>query len=409
MGRPRTDIGTYGKIGFVVLPDGRVEARARFRMRNGKLKPVKRRAATDKIAERKLKKAMAALADEVAGKAINGDTAMSRVMDLWLATFKEKVDLGKRASKSYYDYRDIVDNHLRPELGQLACREAENAGLMNETLKTVRRKAKESTKRATSGEAAMLRARTVLSGICGYAVLHEAMKVNPVKSVEAIDREQEPVRALEPEERVDFLVKFRAAAEGRLTAQPGKRQSVLGKRGRAWTDLPELVEAMLSTGLRIGEATALTGDDVDLDRREVHAGHHMIRIEGVGMVRQPKRKGNRPGLRAPITSWTLAMWRRRKLESGGAGPLWPTWNGQWLDPGNVAKRINEVCVEIGYGWVSSRYFRHTTATHLGDSDLTDTAISDALGNTPDVVRKHYRRPRTGNPAVVAALETMLDQ
>jgi integrase len=199
------------------------------------------------------------------------------------------------------------------------------------------------------------------------------------------------------------------AVDQRVTVASRKRKNVLGKRTRAWTDLPELVEGMLSTGLRIGEATALIGDDVDLDGREVHAGHHLVRIEGVGMVRKPKRKGNRPGLTAAITSWTLAMWRRRKLESGGSGPLWATWNGQWLDPGNVAKRINEICVEIGYEWVSSRYFRHTTATHLGDSDLTDTAISDALGNTPDVVRKHYRRPRQSNPAVAAALESLLDQ
>lgn len=60
----------------------------------------------------------------------------------------------------------------------------------------------------------MLRARTVLSGVCGLAVLHQAMKVNPVKSVEKIERDKEEVRALEPEERADFLVRFRADVDG---------------------------------------------------------------------------------------------------------------------------------------------------------------------------------------------------
>lgn len=407
-GRPRTDIGTYGTIRIREVRPGVHEARARFRLRNGRLKDVTRRGKSGAAAERTLKKALAEMADEVAGRQINGDTRMARVMDLWLSAFEEKVRLGKRAEKSLYDYRGTVAD-LKPLLGDLTCREAEHAGLMDETLKEVRRLAAANKSRSKTGEAAMLRARTVLSNVCAHAVLHGAMKVNPVKSVERIDREREEVRALEPEERPDFLKKFRACCEARLVAPSGKRKSVLGKRGRVWSDLPELVEAMLSTGLRIGEATALIGDDVDIDAREVSASHHLVRVERVGMVRRPKRKGNRPGLRVPITSWTLAMWRRRKLESGGSGPLWPTWNGQWVDPTNLMKKISEVCEEIGYGWVSSRYFRHTTASHLGDSDLTDNAISDALGNTPDVVRRHYRRKRQSNPAVAAALESLVTQ
>lgn len=408
-GRPRTDIGTYGEV-FVSKTGPPFTARCRFRLRNGRLKDVTRRGSSKAEAKRRLKDALTTLADETSGKHINGDTRMGHVMDLWLVDLEEKVELGKRAAKTFYDYRDTIDNQLRPAMGDLTCREAENAGLCNEVLKEVRRSAAANKARGKNGEAAMLRARTVLSGVCGYAVLHQAMRVNPVKSVEKIDREREEVRALEPAERADFLAKFRAECHARAAGKnkKGDGPNRLGLRARAWTDLPEMVEGMLSTGLRIGEALALTGDSIDLDARQVHASHHLVREEGVGMVRKPKRKGDRPGLKAPIVSWTAPMWRRRKLESGGAGPVFASWNGQWLDPGNVAKRINKVCVAIGYEWVSSRYFRHTTATHLGDSDLTDTTISDALGNTPDVVRKHYRRPQSADPRIAAAVETMLD-
>lgn len=408
MGRPRTDVGTYGRISVREVRPGLHVARTRFRLRNGRLKDVTRSGKTGPAAERKLKAALSDMADEVAGKEITADSRMSRVLDLWLAEFEEDVTLGKRAPKSLYDYRGVVAD-LKPLLGDLACREAENAGLIHETLKEIRRRAAGNKARAKNGEAAMLRARTVLSNACTCAVMHGAMKVNPVKSLKKVDREHEPVRALEPEERGDFLTKFRAGCEARLAAPSGKRKNVLGKRGRIWTDLPELVEGMLSTGLRIGEATALVGDDVDLDALEVSAFHHLVRVEGVGMVRMPKRKGDRPGLKVSVTSWTLAIWRRRKLESGGVGPLWPTWNGQWLDPGNVAKKINEVCVEIGFGWVSSRYFRHTAGSHLADSGLTVHEGADALGNTPDVFEKHYRRKRVANPRVAAAMETMLDR
>lgn len=408
MGRPRTEIGTFGEIKVSVSGPPFI-ARARFRLRNGRLKDVTRSGPSKTQATRRLKKALTQLADEVAGKNINGDTRMTHVMDLWLSSFEEKVTLGQRAAKSFYDYRDVVNNHLRPLMGELACREAENAGLCNETLKTIRKMSARNTKRAKSGEAAMLRARTVLSHVCAYAVLHDAMKVNPVKSIESIERQREEVRALEPEDRADFLAKFRVECDSRATgpARSGDGVNRLGRRGRVWVDLPELVEAMLSTGLRIGEALALIGDSVDLDSGVVHASHHVVREAGVGIVRKPKRKGDRPGLKVAVVSWTESMWRRRKLASGGVGPLFATWNGQLHDPGNVAKRIREVCDGIGYGWVSARMFRHTAGTHLADSGLLVHEAADALGNTPAVMERHYRRKQLANPKVAAAYETML--
>lgn len=409
VGRPRTEIGTYGEI-KVSVSGPPFTARARFRLRNGRLKDVTRSGPSKNQATRRLKKALTQLADEVAGKNINGDTRMTHVMDLWLTSFEEKVALGKRAHKSLYDYRGVIKDHLRPRMGELTCREAENAGLCNEVLKDVRRVSAANLARAKSGEAAMLRARTVLSHVCAYAVLHGAMKVNPVKSIESIDREREEVRVLEPEDRADFLQKFRVECEARTVgpARKGKGVNRLGVRARVWTDLPELVEVMLSTGLRIGEALALIGDSVDLDTHLVHASHHVVREAGVGLVRKAKRKGDRPGLQVAVVSWTESMWRRRKLASGGSGPLFSSWTGRWLDPGNVAKKIREVCDAIGYGWVSSRYFRHTAGTHLADSGLSVHEAADALGNTPAVMEKHYRRKLKANPKVAAALETMLD-
>jgi integrase len=400
VGRPRLDIGTYGRITTRELKPGLFESRARFRLRNGRIKPVKRRAASKSAAERALKAAMATLADETAGKHITGDTRIGHVMDLWLAAFAEKVEQGKRAPKSLYDYRDTVNNYLRPELGELACREAENPGLVDETLKAIRGKAAKVAKRGKNGTAAMLRARTVLSGVCGYAVRHGAMKVNPVKGIEQIDHDREPVRALEPAQRGDFLAKLREFAAGKAEGPE------LGPRARAWTDLPDLAEAMLATGCRIGEVLALTADDVDPTAKTVSLGHHLVRVAKVGMVRQPLRKGGGAGLKPGVPSWSLPMWRRRKLESGG-GPLWPSWNGQWLDPSNVGKRLSKACDAIGYSWVSSRMFRHTVATHLVDSGLTNEDAADALGNTPDVVQSSYRRRQLSNPRVGAALEDLM--
>jgi integrase len=402
------DIGTFGEIHTVEVQPGLWEARARFRLRNGRIvRPRKRRPGkTSGPAVRALKAHMATLADEVSGRKINGDTRLSHVMDLWLADFAEKVTLGKRAPKSLEEYRSVINRHLRPRMGELACREAENAGLVDETLKEIRRDSAAAVgtrgnKRGKTGTAGMLRARTVLSHVCGYAVRHGAMRTNPVKSAEAIDHDQNEIVALEPEQRADFFERFR-----RWISEKLEGENRLGPRARAWIDLADIIEAELATGCRIGEVLALTGDSIDLAAPKAVADHHLVRVTGQGLVRMPNRKGGRPAVEAALPSWSLPMWRRRKLESGG-GPLFPTWNGQWQDPSNVGKRIKSACEAIGYGWVSSRILRHTTATHIVDSGLTSADAADALGNSVEVIEGNYRRKQRANPRVAVALESLM--
>lgn len=402
MARPRTDIGTYGSIHYITINPSTVEARAWYRHRNGRLRLVGRRGPSKTAATRALKKALADLSTHTTSKTVTADTRMARVMDLWLESVLQKVHLGKRADKTYQEYRSTLEVHLRPRMGELTCREAENAGLCDEVLKDIRATAAQTRGRGTTGTAQMLKARSVLSGVCGLAVRHGAMATNPVKSIEEIDRDRTEIRVLEPEQRGDFRTKVQAWITRKVDG-PGR----LGPRARAWTDLADLIDAMLATGLRPGEALALTGEGTDLVKMTVDASHHLVRKPGAGMVRQLRRKGDREGITPPIPSWALAMFRRRKLESGG-GPLFPSWNGQWEDPGNVAKRIRQVCDGIGYSWVSARILRHTTGTHIVDVGLTSEDAADALGNTPDVVEKHYRRKRASNPRVAAALESMLD-
>ena len=366
------------------------EAHARFRGRNGRLRPVKRVGASRAAAERALKEALVELADEVARGTVHPDSSFGHVTGLWLADVAAKVERGDRAPKTLSDYRSAAKN-LTSRMGDLSCREV-TAGQCDEVLKDVHDR---------SGPTAAKHAKKVLSGVCGFAVRWGAMQVNPALSVERLERKpSSPVRALEPGQRGDFLTKLRV-----FTGEKVRKQGPA--KGRAWADLPDLAEVMLATGCRIGEALALVGEDVDIAERTVSAGHHLVRVPGVGMVRQEKRKGGREGLVLRVPSWAVPVLRRRKLESGG-GPLFPTYLGTWLDPVNVQKRLRVACREIGYEGVTSHLFRHTTATHLGDSDLSDEVISDALGNTPDVVRKHYRRKKS-DPRVAEALEGLMDQ
>ncbi|HET6918299.1 MAG TPA: hypothetical protein VFI46_02415 [Jiangellaceae bacterium] len=55
-------------------------------------------------------------------------------------------------------------------------------------------------------------------------------------------------------------------------------------------DLPDFVQFMLGTGLRIGEAAAICESVLDLDAATVHVTAIVVRVDGVGLHIQPRTK-----------------------------------------------------------------------------------------------------------------------
>jgi integrase len=112
---------------------------------------------------------------------------------------------------------------------------------------------------------------------------------------------------------------------------------------------------MLATGVRIGEALAVSWDDVDLKAGRVEIDHTLVRIKGVGLIRKgTKSKAGERTLRLP--EFALTMMRRRKLAAGGRGPVFPE------------------------AWVTSHVFRKTAATEMDAAGLSARQIADQLGH-----------------------------
>lgn len=395
MPRPPLPIGTYGVIRIRSIAPKKWKAIAQFRMADGRIKTVSRIGGSKTNAENRLKEAMTTLAAEVRGGEISGDTRMKRIAEMWTAELDREAKLGDRSPNTVRHYRGQLKNWVLPAVGELQAREL-TVTWCDRLVKKVHD--------ATSHDTAKS-VRAVLTGLCGYAVRHGAMTVNPAKSIGRLARgEEKEVVALNQEQRNDLLAKLERLAEKKRTDAKGRQ---LGPRAQVWQDLPDIVRTMLATGVRLGELLALTGDDVDPQERIVAVGNHLIRVTGVGLVRVANRKGNRPGLLLRVPKWSVPMLRARKLASGG-GPLFQAWNGDWLDPSNTINRVREALDEVGYGWVTSHVFRKTVASVLDDADLPLSAIADQLGNTQKVADKHYRKRRVANEASATALESMFD-
>src|SRR5699024_9479431 len=135
-------------------------------------------------------------------------------------------------------YRRQLDNHVLPAIGQCRLGEA-TTPLVDKVVGAIK---------ANASSASAKSCQSVISGVLGLPIRYGAIPHNPVREgdrIESLSR-REP-RALTVEERVDLL--------RQLQEDPKAR----GK------DLPDLVLFMLATGVRIGEALAVTWSQVDVE------------------------------------------------------------------------------------------------------------------------------------------------
>ena len=136
---------------------------------------------------------------------------------------------------------------------------------------------------------------------------------------------------------------------------------------------------MLGTGVRIGEALAVSWDEVDLAAGTVTIDHTVIRLKGVGLLRKgTKSTAGERTLRLP--AFAVSMLRRRKLAAGGRGPVFPDSLGGWRDPSNTSRDLRNARGSTEFAWVTSHVFRKTAATKLDRAGLSARVIADQLGH-----------------------------
>jgi integrase len=170
-------------------------------------------------------------------------------------------------------------------------------------------------------------------------------------------------------------------------------------------DLPDLCEWMLGTGVRIGEALAVSWEEVDMTSGTVAIEHTIVRITGVGLLRKgTKSSAGVRTLRLP--AFAVAMLRRRKLISGGRGPVFPDSQGGWRDPSNTSRDLRTARGSEQFAWVTSHVFRKTAATELDRAGLSARQIADQLGHAQvSMTQDRY----LGRRAVDQAAADVLDR
>lgn len=390
--------GTYGKITTRQLPSGMWAARTQWRGRDGVKQRPSRRGATKGAAETALRKALAEMSTAASAGEITRNTRFREVAELWLEDIDYQAEHGSLSHNTARTYRSYLSTTILPRLGSLRMFEV-TVVACDELIKHTR---------ASMGYESAKKARSITGLVCGFAIRRGAIDINPIRSVERLTKskgERVEVTAMTLEQIEKMLAGLRAYAETKEVDTKGRRQ---GWRNIVWHDLAELAEAMLATGVRIGEVLSLTGDDVGKDDKGnpyVYVRAHLVRVNGKGLVSVPDRKGGKAGMKLGIPPWSTGMFARRKL-AAGSDPLFAARDGGWLDPSNTAGRLRAALDESGYDWVTSHVWRHTVATLLDEAGLSVSEIADQLGNTRQVAEKHYIKPRVTNTKAAAALQAI---
>ncbi len=258
MARPPLPVGTWGVIRRSELAPGRWMADTLFRDFDGRTRRVERRGSTGAQAEQSLRNYLRTRSRAAQLGELTGETRLREAAALWLVGLQEE----GRAPSTLDADADALRLHVVPGLGMLQLREV-TVGVCDRFVQSVK---------ANAGPGAARHARTVLSGVLGMAARHEAIRGNPVRDVARISSSREPARSLRPEE------------VRRLRAGVRADQRAVDR------DLPDLVDFMLGTGLRIGEVLAMTWDAVDLASAQVEVRATVVTVKGRGAVLQPRPK-----------------------------------------------------------------------------------------------------------------------
>ncbi|MDQ2707314.1 MAG: tyrosine-type recombinase/integrase [Actinomycetota bacterium] len=379
MGRPPTPIGSYGKIKHIEWGENNWEARTYYRDHDGQSRLVSRRGRSGAAAERELKKALT-VRSKIRGASTNRETRLRDVAERWFKEIDAAVVAGDMSPTTARLYRCYLDRHILPAVGALRVSEADVPRLDAFIVSLAEH----------NGVSVVKTCRSVLSGFMGYAVRHGALEHNPVRDIGRIHGANRKVKA-------------RSLSIGECAVWLARLEDddVAVRR-----DLPDLTRWLLATGVRIGEAIAVSWDEIDLEAATVEIDHKIIRVTGKGLLRIPRPKSEAGHRTLPLPLFAVRMLERRMIQLGGFGPLFPDSLGGWRDPSNTSRDLREARGGEEFAWVTSHVFRKTCATILDESDLSAREIADQLGHSKvSMTQDNYLGRRLTSRRTADALDT----
>lgn len=379
MARQPLPLGTWGKINRADIRPGVAKADARFRDYDGVTRRVEFTAKTKAAAESGLKEIMRDRA-KLPVEDLTPDVRLNKVADMWLAEFAE---LGRAGGTQVLYGRALA--HIRKGMGEVQLREA--------TVPAVDRFLKAISK--SSGPSMGKICRVVLQGVLGVAVRQGAIAANPVRDAAPITLKKVEVKVLTVAEVIQMRAQLKAWDAGKDH----------GHRART-TDLADVMDMLIATGVRSGEVLAIGWDDIDLvnDPPTVDIRGTVVWNAEAGLHIQdhPKSETSKRGLLLP--AFAIEMLMRRRVDSQSS-LVFPSSSGTLRNPNNFRRQLRAFRDENGYeAWFTPKTLRKSVGT-LVKAQAGLAAASEQLGHAGTAVTsKHYVEQTHQGPDVRDVLQ-----
>lgn len=382
MPRKPLPLGTPGSITVSPLPNGSFRARCRYRDYDGVTRPVEAWGKTKTAARNALHAALKDRKRTSSEKDIGPDSYVRDVVALWWAQLERKVEAGKRSPGTARTYKVYVDSLVVPRLGNLRVREV-TVGRVDDVLQAAAE---------AKGPAAAKTTRAIISNVMSLAARHDAIDANPTREAEEIETpNKSPARALTLDEV--------ALMRGKLRYDRRSRER----------DLPDLVDMMLATGLRIGEVCAITWDSLDLTDRTVEVRGVVVRVTGKGLMIKTHPSNKTKHRRLVLPRWAVAMLMNRQLSRtpNEWDVVFTSPRGFLRDPSNTNADLKELLMKEIKNEAGEVLFpsmpevtshvlgRKTVLTLMNLAGLPASAAADQAGHAKvSMTQDHYYGRRT---------------
>ncbi|NUO36505.1 MAG: tyrosine-type recombinase/integrase [Dermatophilaceae bacterium] len=400
MARQKLMVGTYGEISCFKLKNGTWQARARYCDVDGVVRQYRKNGETKNKARTNLKAFFVEHTGTFGDGALAPTDTVQDLLELWFEKM-EQAEGGPSAETLGY-YR----SHLRWVLDRDKTDQPIGAYQLRHVRPVIIQAALDS-----SGVSADMRKRirSVLVRAFNMAIFHEAINGNPATAVPSV-----PVpRSKKKPVAVKDLDAVRAAI--REWADAEKRN------GPKSPDLPDIVEMLIATGMRIGELLALRWSDIELtpppERRDDETWFPWLMVNGQ-ITSKGKRVdyGKTDAAIRPIAlpDWAAALLRRRKVAQppNDLDAVFITRNGTWHYTTNIQGRLRHIRHLVDYQDiaalrdVSPHSFRRTVATEIDEVYDAEAAMHHLGHTSKTVTERHYINRRLVVPDYRAATERL---
>jgi len=366
MARQRMPVGTYGQINYTKT-GGCWKARARFHDLDGVLRVYSKSGRTKTDARNNLTSFFSEHGGSFGDALVQPTTTVAQLVEIWLAAEAKSDDAPRQETLAKYatNLANLLDPRKNAQpLGAYEIRRVRPAivtaaldGLPSTDMKR--------------------KARGNLKRVFDLAVYHEAIPDNPAEKTPTIAKVKSPVETIQIADIEVIRVKVREWSVG--ANRPGPKNH----------DMPDLVDLLLATGLRIGEVIGLRWSDIDLIPDGSDGWKPTLSVTGKisangRAVREDWTKtGN--GIRTfVLPAFAVAMLRVRKVrqQPNPIDAVFATRKGTWYSTSNMQRAWGKIRDSAGLPeleGVTFHTFRRTVATQI-DAVLDAERAAGQLGH-----------------------------